>query len=65
MDDRNAQNQWLQEQSEIASHADQSNGDVTANELQKFWEDQSTSLPEWFDNHDRLLMVEYIDSHIG
>jgi len=62
-DDRNRQIGWLQETAKSITHY----GEGTGEELASFWESQMASeaidLPDWFDAHDRALLVKYVSDY--
>ena len=55
MDDRMEQVNWIKQQVDIITYF----GDGTPEELVTFWE-RNVITPEWFDGHDRNLLVEWV-----
>ena len=53
--DRMDQINWIEEQADIISWY----GEGTVKELVAYWE-QHTETPDWFDKHDRILLVELV-----
>jgi hypothetical protein len=63
-EDRVEQVNALREQARIlADYGTREDGDGEARVA--FWEQQSEELPEWYDAHDRKLLVEWTDKNLG
>ena len=66
-DDRVAQVNYLrQTAADIASYGSREDGDGEARVAE--WEEQSRAtdgLPDWYDAHDRKLLVEWTDKSLG
>jgi len=62
--DRVEQVDFLRETARVlASYGTREDGDGEARVA--FWEEQSEELPEWYDAHDRKLLVELTDKSLG
>lgn len=59
-DDRVQQVNWLQQEAvDITNY-----GEGSAEELVSFWESQDCEKPDWFDSHDRGLLVDLVSAAI-
>ena len=57
-DDRVQQINWLEQEAvDIAFY-----GEGSGEELVSFWESQGNEKPDWFDDHDRGLLVGYLEA---
>lgn len=63
-EDRVEQVNALREQARIlADYGTRDDGDGETRVT--FWESQSEELPDWYDAHDRKLLVEWTDKALG
>jgi len=63
-DDRVAQVNYLrQTAADLASYGAREDGD--GEQRVAFWEEQSEELPDWYDSHDRKLLVAWTDKSLG
>ncbi len=62
-EDRVEQVNWLRQQAaDLASYGTREDGDGEARVA--FWEQQSEALPEWYDAHDRELLVNWVNESL-
>ena len=58
---REHQLNWLEEVAGDLAHED---SEGTAEEKVTYWLKETSGVPEWFDDHDRSLLIEWVDDSL-